>query len=226
MLGTNEVNEEDILDCHLQTWFSVRQSLSLHCRQSFCLYCFSYFWFRSPILLWVFLSILLCGLFHLFHLLFVPLFFCGFFCLYFDQIPGSALILQFQNLDYLFQVAFHCTYRSFPLFINISFSLCIPFACKEFGESLEFRSNISLDFVAFVILLVTLLIAVACGHSEQQPLRLSEAEMEEVVSAVCLEAAASGSSVSTPAHGNQTSKLAVEAADVAASVLIKLLIDM
>ncbi len=56
-------------------------------------------------------------------------------------------------------------------------------------------------------------------------MRLSEAEMEEVVLAVCAEAALSGSSGTLPV-GNQTGKLGVEAADVAASVLIKLLIDM
>jgi hypothetical protein len=49
--------------------------------------------------------------------------------------------------------------------------------------------------------------------------------MEEVVLAVCAEAALSGSSGTLPV-GNQTGKLGVEAADVAASVLIKLLIDM
>lgn len=63
-------------------------------------------------------------------------------------------------------------------------------------------------------------------YSEQQPLKLSEAEMEEVVSAVCAEAITAGSTASTPAHGTQAGKVAVEAADVAASVLIKLLIDM
>jgi hypothetical protein len=50
--------------------------------------------------------------------------------------------------------------------------------------------------------------------------------MEEVVSAVCAEAITSSSTASTPAHGTQTGKVAVEAADIAASVLIKLLIDM
>lgn len=50
--------------------------------------------------------------------------------------------------------------------------------------------------------------------------------MEEVVSAVCAEAVTSGSTASTPAHGTQAGKVPVEAADVAASVLIKLLIDM
>lgn len=58
-------------------------------------------------------------------------------------------------------------------------------------------------------------------------MKLSKAEMEEVVSAVCAEAAASGSAGFTPVQGsNQSGKLGVEAADVAASVLIKLLIDM
>ncbi|OAE25014.1 hypothetical protein AXG93_523s1190 [Marchantia polymorpha subsp. ruderalis] len=65
-------------------------------------------------------------------------------------------------------------------------------------------------------------------YSEQQPLRLSDAEMEEVISAVCSET--SGSSGNTlalvPLPNNQGGKLAPEAADVAASVLIKLLIDM
>ena len=68
-----------------------------------------------------------------------------------------------------------------------------------------------------------------CDHSEQQPLKLSKAEMEKVVSAVCAEAAASGirSTGFTPVQGsNQSGKLEVEAADVAASVLIKFLIDM
>ena len=53
--------------------------------------------------------------------------------------------------------------------------------------------------------------------------------MEKVVSAVCAEAAASGirSTGFTPVQGsNQSGKLEVEAADVAASVLIKFLIDM
>jgi hypothetical protein len=64
-------------------------------------------------------------------------------------------------------------------------------------------------------------------YSEQQPLRLSEAEMEEVVLAMCAEATASGSSATLPLSvSNQTGKLSVEAADIAASVLIKLLIDM
>lgn len=63
--------------------------------------------------------------------------------------------------------------------------------------------------------------------SEQQPLRLSEAEMEEVVLAVCAEATTSGSSATLPLSvSNQTGKLSVKAADIAASVLIKLLIDM
>jgi L-cystine uptake protein TcyP (sodium:dicarboxylate symporter family) len=50
--------------------------------------------------------------------------------------------------------------------------------------------------------------------------------MEEVVLAVCAEATASGSSATLPLSvSNQTGKLSVEAADIAASVLIKLLID-
>ncbi|CAM6094015.1 unnamed protein product [Calypogeia fissa] len=66
-------------------------------------------------------------------------------------------------------------------------------------------------------------------YSEQQPLRLSDAEMEEVVMAVCSEAAASGGPAVSPLSGlpnSQTGKIGGEAADVAASVLIKLLIDM
>jgi hypothetical protein len=58
-------------------------------------------------------------------------------------------------------------------------------------------------------------------------LQLSEAEMEEVVLAMCAEATASGSSATLPLSvSNQTGKLSVEAVDIAASVLIKLLIDM
>lgn len=67
------------------------------------------------------------------------------------------------------------------------------------------------------------------GDSEQQPLRLSDAEMEEVVMAVCSEAAASTGPAVSPLSGlpnSQTGKVIGEAADVAASVLIKLLIDM
>lgn len=63
-----------------------------------------------------------------------------------------------------------------------------------------------------------------CEHSEQQPLKLSEAEMEEIISVVGAEAITYGSTA--PAHGTQTGKVAVEVVDVAASVLIKLLIDM
>ncbi|KAL2632070.1 hypothetical protein R1flu_016756 [Riccia fluitans] len=66
-------------------------------------------------------------------------------------------------------------------------------------------------------------------YSEQQPLRLSNAEMEEVVNAVCSEAAGSNGNASAlgpTLSNNQAGKPAPEAADVAASVLIKLLIDM
>lgn len=67
------------------------------------------------------------------------------------------------------------------------------------------------------------------GYSEQQPLRLSDAEMEEVIMAVCSEAAASSGPTVSPLSGlpnSQTGKIGGDVADVAASVLIKLLIDM
>ncbi|CAI5505817.1 unnamed protein product [Closterium sp. Naga37s-1] len=72
-------------------------------------------------------------------------------------------------------------------------------------------------------------------YSEQQPLRLSEGEMEEVMAAVCSVAAtaAAGGAGGAGAHGSaRLSSPAhhmvpqVDAADVAASVLIKMLIDM
>ncbi|GJP37788.1 hypothetical protein CLOM_g22200 [Closterium sp. NIES-68] len=72
-------------------------------------------------------------------------------------------------------------------------------------------------------------------YSEQQPLRLSEGEMEEVMAAVCSvpAATAGGGAGGAGAHGSaRLSSPAhhmapqVEAADVAASVLIKMLIDM
>ncbi|KAL3689988.1 hypothetical protein R1sor_016297 [Riccia sorocarpa] len=66
-------------------------------------------------------------------------------------------------------------------------------------------------------------------YSEQHPLRLSNAEMEEVINAVCAEAASSNGNASAlvpTLSNNQGGKPAPEAADVAASVLIKLLIDM
>eukprot|EP00850_Spirogloea_muscicola_P008218 SM000043S15846 [mRNA] locus=s43:484802:492593:+ [translate_table: standard] len=59
-------------------------------------------------------------------------------------------------------------------------------------------------------------------YSEQQPLRLSETEMEEVILAVC----SASPGVPGGPHLTGHAKLAAEAADVAASVLIKLFIDM
>lgn len=66
-------------------------------------------------------------------------------------------------------------------------------------------------------------------YSEQQPLRLSTGEVEEVISAVCSEGSVANTNTMTPMSSllsNQTGRLAVETADVAASVLIKLVIDM
>lgn len=66
-------------------------------------------------------------------------------------------------------------------------------------------------------------------YSEQQPLRLSTGEVEEVISAVCSEGSVANTNTVTPMSSllsNQTGRLAVETADVAASVLIKLVIDM
>lgn len=65
--------------------------------------------------------------------------------------------------------------------------------------------------------------------SEQQPLRLTEVEMEEVIAAVCTEVP--GPSLNAPTVGpafasNQAGKFGMDAADVAATVLIKLLINM
>lgn len=66
-------------------------------------------------------------------------------------------------------------------------------------------------------------------YSEQQPLRLSTGEVEEVISAVCSEGSMTNTNTMTPMSSllsNQTGRLAVDTADVAASVLIKLVIDM
>eukprot|EP01018_Ginkgo_biloba_P020488 Gb_07792 [translate_table: standard] len=66
-------------------------------------------------------------------------------------------------------------------------------------------------------------------YSEQQPLRLSSVEVEEVIAAVCSEGSIANANAMTAVPSlmsNQTGRLAVEAADVAASVLIKLVIDM
>lgn len=66
-------------------------------------------------------------------------------------------------------------------------------------------------------------------YSEQQPLRLSNAEIEEVISAFCVEGAVVGGN--TPGivpllPAVQSGRLSVETADIAGSVLIKLIIDM
>ena len=62
----------------------------------------------------------------------------------------------------------------------------------------------------------------AFSDSEQQPLRIKNAEIEEVISAFCVEGGVLG--------GNNpvlpTGRLSVETADVAGSVLIKLVMDM
>lgn len=66
-------------------------------------------------------------------------------------------------------------------------------------------------------------------YSEQQPLRLSTGEVEEVISAVCSEGSVTNTNTMTPMSSllsNQTGRLAVETVDAAASVLIKLVIDM
>ncbi|XP_057812898.2 uncharacterized protein LOC131026903 isoform X1 [Cryptomeria japonica] len=66
-------------------------------------------------------------------------------------------------------------------------------------------------------------------YSEQQPLRLSAVEVEEVIAAVCLEGSiTSNNTVSSMPSlpSNQAGRVTVETADVAASVLIKLVIDM
>ncbi|GBG92191.1 hypothetical protein CBR_g54636 [Chara braunii] len=65
-------------------------------------------------------------------------------------------------------------------------------------------------------------------YSEQQPLKLSDAEMEEVLGAVCMEATAMAATMSglSSSSGSGTKPLHGESADIAASVLIKLLIDM
>ncbi|KAJ7548084.1 hypothetical protein O6H91_08G116800 [Diphasiastrum complanatum] len=66
-------------------------------------------------------------------------------------------------------------------------------------------------------------------YSEQQPLRLSEVEIEEVITAVCSVGASSSSTglaLVPVLPNNQTGNIVLETADIAASVLIKLLIDM
>ncbi|CAI5518614.1 unnamed protein product [Closterium sp. Naga37s-1] len=72
-------------------------------------------------------------------------------------------------------------------------------------------------------------------YSEQQPLRLSEGEMEEVMAAVCSVAATAAAGGAGGAGGHGSARLSspahhmvpqVDPADVAASVLIKMLIDM
>ncbi|XP_058753704.1 uncharacterized protein LOC131626883 isoform X2 [Vicia villosa] len=62
-------------------------------------------------------------------------------------------------------------------------------------------------------------------YSEQQPLRLNPAEVQEVIAAVCSEASSPGTNVMTVSTilGNNSGK---PSTDVAVSVLIKLVIDM
>ncbi|KAH7440215.1 hypothetical protein KP509_04G096700 [Ceratopteris richardii] len=65
-------------------------------------------------------------------------------------------------------------------------------------------------------------------YSEQQPLRLSNLEIEEVLSAFCVEGSI-GSSTPSMARTSQVlhpGRVSLESADVAGSVLIKLIIDM
>lgn len=61
--------------------------------------------------------------------------------------------------------------------------------------------------------------------SEQQPLRLNPAEVQEVIAAVCSEASSPSTNVMTVSTrlGNSSGK---PSTDVAVSVLIKLVIDM
>ncbi|KAH9326162.1 hypothetical protein KI387_006340, partial [Taxus chinensis] len=66
-------------------------------------------------------------------------------------------------------------------------------------------------------------------YSEQQPLRLSAVEVEEVIAAVCSEGSITSTNTMSPMPSlpsNQAGRVTVETADVAASVLIKLVIDM
>lgn len=66
-------------------------------------------------------------------------------------------------------------------------------------------------------------------YSEQQPLCLSSAEMEEVIAAFCVEGSVIGSNtlgIVPSLPGVPPGRLSLETADVAGSVLIKLIMDM
>ncbi|KAL4188937.1 hypothetical protein AMTRI_Chr08g204570 [Amborella trichopoda] len=62
-------------------------------------------------------------------------------------------------------------------------------------------------------------------YSEQQPLRLTSAEVEEVIAAVCSEASVSSANL-MPVSSKLTNYTGKQTMDVAVSVLIKLVIDM
>ena len=69
-----------------------------------------------------------------------------------------------------------------------------------------------------------LLFVVPCFNSEQQPLRLNPTEISEVIAEVCSETTSNANQFNAPSR--LTTQSRQPSADVAFSVLIKLVIDM
>lgn len=104
-------------------------------------------------------------------------------------------------------------------FLGSKHTYCI---CIQWRIIIFFYHTLAVLIDLFVFLHLNVLL---CLTSEQQPLRLNPAEVQDVIAAVCSEAYSPNTNVTT-ASTRLSNNSGKPSTDVAVSVLIKLIIDM